>query len=187
MRSGAALLVGGGSLCAVSLAIPASGSMPIPATTGGFGENTCQQCHEAGTAGEPPGELTLEGVPETYVPGMSYQLTITLAHPGLRGAGFQISAREDGINMSSGTDAGFLAPVDERTRTSDDDRARATYVQHTGPGTAGHSPGQASWTIEWVAPDGLGTPVVFHLAAVAADGDGTPLGDAVYAMAAHSR
>jgi hypothetical protein len=165
----------------------ASGASLEPGSTGGFGETSCQRGHTGAAADEAPGALTLEGVPVEYEPGTAYRITVVLTRPGVALAGFQIAAREDGFNMRSGFDAGWIGPTDDRARAVHGTEQPVTYVQHTAEGMRAAADGRITWTIDWIAPDGFGVPVVFHAAAVAANGDGSPDGDAVYTATSRSR
>jgi hypothetical protein len=153
-----------------------------PGFSGGFKEESCHACHFHAEPNAAPGRVTIDGVPATFAPGERYILTITLRRAGMKLAGFQLSARfKDG-----GTQAGTLAPgpgEGERVAT-----ASQGGVQYAGQKKAGASvsdPGVARWTIEWVAPDS-GAPVVFHVAANAADGNESADGDFVYTATAES-
>ena len=189
-RSGWVLALGLGTsvLSTLPLALHASASDVEPARTGGFGEMTCQQCHWENPLNDPAGRIEVTGIPDTYTPGEQYLITVTVARPDLRRAGFQMAAREDGINMSAGSDAGTLRAMDELARTVRGEAAGVTYVQHTEAGTAVKPEGTAAaWTIEWTAPESPGVPVLFHVAANAANDDASPLGDFIYTATARSR
>jgi hypothetical protein len=182
-----ALGAGAAVLGALPLALHASGAGVEPARTGGFGEMTCQQCHWENTLNDPAGRIAVAGLPDAYTPGEQYLITVTLARPDLRRAGFQMAAREDGINMSAGSNAGTLRPTDELTTAVQAGAKGTTYIQHTEPGTTISSAGTARWTVEWTAPESAGVPVVFHVAANAANDDSSPLGDFIYTTTASSR
>lgn len=168
-------------VCALPLVLFASANSLVPGRTGGFGEMTCSQCHSTNPLNDPAGRLTLAGVPSTYTSGQRYLITVTVAHPQLVRAGFQIAAR-----FEAGDNAGTLGPLDDRAEPVPDDAGRITYLQHTAMGTEVPEPGTGQWTFEWTAPDGR-MPVTFHLAANAANGDGTPRGDFIYTATATSR
>jgi hypothetical protein len=144
---------------------------------------TCQQCHWENPLNEPSGRLTLEGIPERYTPGEQYLITVTLARPGLGRGGFQLSAREDGMNMTSGSNAGVLASPDKTTQVVKDEKL-VSYVEHTEQGTEPKG-GTASWKVSWTAPDA--GDVIFHAAANAANDDDSPLGDYIYTAVSHAR
>jgi hypothetical protein len=150
---------------------------PPPATTGGFGEPTCQSCHDGNALNDPAGALELRGVPEEgYEPGRTYRVTVALRRPGMARGGFQIAARWMS-GADSGRQAGRWATPDARTATTT--QRDVVFVHHTEAG-AEASPDSAAWTMEWTAPEAAG-PVVFHVAANAADGGGSAFDDYVYA------
>jgi hypothetical protein len=153
-----------------------------PGFSGGFGEDSCLACHFDEDLNEPPGRLTLSGVPASYTPGETYPLTIALSRPGVVLAGFQLTARfEDGIQ------AGVLAPpsgADERVAISPDTETRVLYAHQRGAAAGPGAPGSARWTVSWTAPEANARAVLFHVAANAADGDGSASGDYVYTTAA---
>lgn len=168
--------------CAAPIALMASATAVVPARTGGFGEMTCQQCHSQNALNDPAGALTLSGIPATYAHGERYLITVAVAHPQLVRAGFQMSARfENG--GSAGRNAGMFHPSDERAEAVPDDSGRITYIQHSSTGAAPPQPGTGRWSFEWTAPSGA-APVVFHVAANAANGDGLSRGDFIYTASA---
>jgi hypothetical protein len=182
------VVLGGLVLSAAIAAVPdgnrvltASASGPVPAQTGGFGEMTCHQCHWDNPLNDTPGRISLSGVPDTYTPGERYPITVSIAHPELVKAGFQMSARfEDGKN------AGLFRSPDRLTESIPDDGGRITYIQHTISGSAPPTKGESRWNVEWTAP-AEGGAVVFHLAGNASNGDLSPLGDFIYTASTTSR
>ncbi|HUF79249.1 MAG TPA: hypothetical protein VMR44_10065, partial [Thermoanaerobaculia bacterium] len=48
------------------------------------------------------------------------------------------------------------------------------------------APGQAAWTLRWIAPPEPAGPVLFHATANAANDDDSELGDAIHRAAARS-
>ena len=169
-------------LNAGAVAIPrplgASASGPVPASTRGFGEMTCQQCHWDNPLNGPEGALALSGIPDTYVTGQRYSITVSVAHPALVNAGFQLSARLD-----SGASAGAFGALDERIETVSDEGTQVIYLQHTSAGTAPTALPSTHWAFEWTAPSAR-ERVVFHAAANAANGDDSPLGDHIFTASA---
>jgi hypothetical protein len=142
--------------------------------TGGFGEPHCGACHfdPARTAGQ--GEAGIDA-PALYRPGEIYQIEAVLRDPDLAAAGFQLTVRyADG---RAGRQAGRLAPADERTQVSVGTDG-VIYAGHTEAGAVADG-GAVSWTLRWTAPDHAG-PVIFHLAANAANDDESEFGDRIY-------
>ena len=149
---------------------------PPPARTGGFGEQTCQECHW-GTLNDPAGSLTLEGLPESYAPAHEYSLKVTVQHPDLRRGGFQLSARDS----RTGEQAGLLRPLDESVEILKESNSQLEYAVHTRKATRPSAAHTASWSLIWEAPP-TSQPVAFHLAANAANDDDSPLGDSIYTV-----
>ena len=88
---------------------------PLPAMTGGFGEDTCAKCHFDHALNDPGGSLKIDGVPERVEPGHEYAITIAVTHAATKRAGFELSARHaDGPDV--GTQAGTFRAPDARTR-----------------------------------------------------------------------
>lgn len=160
----------------LSPAAHAESDGPLPAHTGGFEEPTCHACHFQADVNAGDGSITLDGIPSEYVAGTTYDITITLAQEGLAAGGFQLSAR-----FNDGAQAGVVA-----SSPSDSGRVTVTtggsiqYIHHVYAGTRRTAPDTARWRIQWTAPEASGV-IVFHIAANAADDDGSPLGDMIYA------
>jgi hypothetical protein len=151
---------------------------PPAQVSGGFGEDTCSACH-FGTAedNDPSGSLEIGGIPAGYTPGESYLLTVSLKRHGLAAGGFQLTARF----QDDGTQAGSLAAGSdaEALRLGILTDREVQYAHHLLPGIEPAGTGANSWTLRWTAPE-AGRVVVFHAAAVAADGDESQFGDYVF-------
>ena len=182
MRAGATAAAAG--LLALAAGTAAAGSArghaayPFgapPGLTGGFGEPTCTQCHFDGTLNGGGGSLSVEGLPERYAPGETYRLIVRLRQGEMGAAGFQLAARTE-----AGAQAGRLAGGDGRAQVQDGPGG-VQYAGHTEAGSAPTEAGTAAWTLAWTAPPPGAGPVRVHVAANAADGDDSPLGDHVYA------
>jgi hypothetical protein len=159
-------------------AAPFYAAGPPAGRTGGFNEPTCRECHQHNPLNDPPGILSLAGLPPSYEPNRMYYLTLTLARPGMLAAGFQLASRS---HDREGGQAGSLAPADERTTFAPATLPALQYLQHTRPGTSLTAADTARWTFMWRAPEGLG-PVIFHVAANAANEDNSELGDFIYTL-----
>ena len=155
---------------------------PPPGFSSGFGEQSCHACHFSRELNQPPGSLSLLGVPERYSSGTTYPITVIVTRPGMAAAGFQLTARfTDGARQ-----AGSLAPS-----PADSSRVAITlsydiaYAFQLRAGSAPARGDTASWTVLWTAPTTPGS-VSFHVAANAADADDTVDGDFVYTTSAAS-
>jgi hypothetical protein len=153
-----------------------------PGFSGGFGEPSCHACHFYAEVNTPAGRLVVDGVPKGFAAGGRYAIAIMLSRPGMTLAGFQLTARfKDG-----GRQAGTLAPTAaEEKRIRVERLVDIQYVNQQEDGAAVSTAGTARWSVEWIAPASRDT-VVFHVAANAADADGTVDGDYVYTAVVES-
>ena len=160
---------------------------PLPAMTGGFGEETCAKCHFDHALNDPGGSLKIDGVPERVEPGHEYAITIAVTHAATKRAGFELSARHaDGPD--AGTQAGTFRAPDARTRVISAPGGAIQYIQHTKLGSDLAGPDEGRWTIYWTAPSPAVGRIIFHAAANAANDDESALGDFIYTASklAHS-
>jgi hypothetical protein len=174
---GAATLFASAALF-VSLAPSVSGyAEGAPAGfSGGFTEPSCHACHFHEELNSGSGRITIEGLPGAFVAGGRYPLTITLARSEMKLAGFQLTARfkEDGMQ------AGALAPdAGQEMRIRIEVQSDVQYANQRREGTSPAPSGMAQWSLVWTAPNTRG-PVLFHVAANAADGDETAEGDYIH-------
>ena len=145
---------------------------PPPAHTGAFGEPDCGACHfDAARDGD--GRVAI-AVPAAYEPGRTYDIEVTLEHPELEAAGFQLSTRF-ASGSRAGEQAGELAAPSERTRVQAGDNG-VLYASHTAAGANPEQPGSARWTVRWTAPPAR-HDVAFDVAANAANDDVSEFGD----------
>lgn len=166
------------ALVLAALSAPAFQDGPPVRSTGGFGEDTCQGCHFTGVLDDPPGRIDLTGLPERFVPGATYTLVVTLAHPELATAGFQLTVRD----AADGAQAGALEiPDGEHGRVGTTEARGVTFAHHALDGTRPGAAGRGRWSVSWTAPKSAAS-VVVHAAAVVGDGDASQAGDRVYAL-----
>ncbi|MDT5060485.1 MAG: hypothetical protein QOH63_944, partial [Acidobacteriota bacterium] len=141
------------------------------------GEFDCSECHlpqpDAGT-----GHISIN-VPQTYVPGQTYQITVTHANadPTRLRWGFELTALDD-----SNSKAGELQSMDVRTQVLNNQGPGASrqYIEHTSSGTFIGQQGGASWTFNWTAPPTNVGPVTFYVAGNQANNDANTSGDYIY-------
>ena len=153
---------------------------PPPAHTGGLGEPTCQACHAEYDLNLEGGSLSIEGLPEAWMPGERYPLRLVLQADGTVAAGFQLA-----IRTPDGRQAGAFA-IPDRSRmavdTVEGPAGEVHYLRHTWEGAEGEGSG-AEWRFDWIAPTRTGS-VVLHAAGNSANGDNSPFGDLVYTVEA---
>ncbi|MFL6254715.1 MAG: PQQ-dependent sugar dehydrogenase, partial [Pyrinomonadaceae bacterium] len=140
------------------------------------GELDCSDCHT--TPAQSAGTLTL-GVPQTYTPGLTYDITVASASTDATRVrwGFQMTALD-----SADQKAGAFVPSDDLTRVINGEGPfpAREYVEHTSKGTFPGQPNGANWSFRWTAPTEDVGPVTFYLAGNQANGDGNSSGDNIY-------
>jgi hypothetical protein len=153
---------------------------PPAKRTGAPGENTCAACHNGGL-NDGQGALSILNVPDSYVPGSTYNISVTLARAGQTRWGFELTC----LLASTSAAAGTITSTSALTGTQVS--SGKTYVSQaagTAPndGTfAGTADGPVTWSFQWTAPAAGAGSVRFYAAGVAADNSGdADTGDYVY-------
>ncbi|MCE1201623.1 MAG: T9SS type A sorting domain-containing protein [Bacteroidia bacterium] len=136
----------------------------------GDGNQTCTTCH-TGTAVNQAGWISTNIPAEGYVPGTTYQVTLSPTHAGAARFGFELTA-ETGTGQKTGT---FAITQSNRTKLVNQNRS----VTHTFNGTT-PSGGGTSWTMNWTAPATAAGNITFYAAINAANGNGGTGGDVIY-------
>ena len=136
----------------------------------------CEVCHLPD--GAPSGIVTINA-PQTYVPGQTYQITVTVAnsHPSRQRWGFQLTAIDD----SGGRAGTLVAGADGTTQvvTGTIGNPVREYAEHTLTGTFQGQANSASWTFSWLAPNTNIGPIVFYAAGNQANNDNASSGDSI--------
>jgi hypothetical protein len=147
-----------------------------PGFSGGFNEQSCHACHFHEDLDSGPGRVAIAGVPERFAVGVRYPVTITLTRPGIKLAGFQLTARF----KEGGAQAGTLTPgPGDEARVRIEEQNGVQYANHRRQGAEVTAPDTARWSLVWTAPE-TSAPVVFHASANAANADETAEGDYVH-------
>ena len=178
--AGVAVLVVSNSI--VHPTVGAFSAGPPPGYTRAPGEEpeACAECHlPSGNPGS--GQISIT-VPATYVPGQTYQITVTHtnADPTRQRWGFQLTALD-----SSDEKAGALQNTSALTQIiTGGPGGNRQYIEHNsssnGDGTFHGQQGGASWTFNWTAPPTDVGVVTFYAAGNHANGDGNSSGDNIY-------
>jgi hypothetical protein len=163
---------------------PIPGATGVPAGGGFPAELTCasSECHGPGEANpDTLGKLELVGVPPNYASGEHYRLTLKFTHPTAMRWGFELTA----VATQTMRGAGDFAPVpnDASTQRVTDEVTGRVYIEHGAQGRAATgigSKGMFSWQFDWIAPTMDSGEVAFYASGNAANGDGSPGGDAIY-------
>lgn len=140
------------------------GSAPA-AKTGAPGEGSCVDCHSGSTLpASGVVSFSFSGANNLYVPGQSYDITISLT--GSVKTGFQMTALDD--NDSAAGD--FTAGTNSQTQSN----AGKNYINHSA------SSGVDSWTFLWNAPSVSAGDVTFYYAVNETNNNGNNQGDQIY-------
>lgn len=134
-----------------------SNSTGAPAgNTGAPNETTCAQggCH-GGTAGTVANAITTDIPAGGYVPGTTYNITVTASETGRPRFGFQ--ARATAGSLTASTETQLVGG--------------GAYVTHRLVSTTATD--SKSWTFTWTAPAAGSGDVTFYTAVMAANGNGS--------------
>ena len=131
-RNRALRLLVAGALMLVAGSALAFSSGPPDGYTNAPGENNCTACHGTFPLNSGSGMLTLEGLPENYTPGETYDLTLTLSDPDAMRWGFELTVIEDG--GTGAPSSGTLTATDAGTQISSS--GNRSYLKHNSGGTA---------------------------------------------------
>ena len=127
-------------------------------------EQNCASCHFDADPVRDSESLLIIGLPLKPAPGVIYELEIIFEDPGTVVAGVQLIAQAG--NQQAGTFFSTEAEVE----------FVGAAIRSTAPI---RSDGSVSWTVQWRAPTVI-APVVFYVAASAANDDGSPFGDTIH-------
>jgi hypothetical protein len=151
---------------------------PPPGYTRAPGEEpeACAECHLS--PGDPgSGQISISA-PPLYVPGQTYQITVTHTNPdpSRRRWGFQLTALDP-----SDEKAGELQSTSVLTQiTTGGPGGNRQYIEHTSSGTFIGQQGGASWTFNWTAPPTDVGVVTFYAAGNHANNNASSSGDYIY-------
>ncbi|MFQ6120174.1 MAG: choice-of-anchor V domain-containing protein [Methanosarcinales archaeon] len=154
-----------GIFLALTLSASAYSSGPPDGKTGAPGEGVCTECHSNFELNSGDGVLQINDVPDTYTPGQTYTITVSLRDPEQSRWGFELKATSGEITVTD----------DINTQKSGD------YIKHTSTGTrAGTADGPVNWSFDWTAPSNVTEDVIFYVAGNAANNNGATSGDYIY-------
>ena len=123
----------------------------------------CTQCHA--DAKNRPAEFVIEGLPQKVEPGKTYKITIKITKgPKSLGAAY------GGFAMAAS--AGKFQPIDQNTLIAKTPTGQE-FITHSKAGSM-----KREWTFEWQAPQSCNGEIKFEVSVIAANGDGSPVGDA---------
>jgi hypothetical protein len=128
-------------------------------------EQNCATCHFGDDPVRESEALIIVGLPGQPEPGAIYELEINFEDPATVTSGFQLIAmaaeQQAGTFISSAAGVEFIGASIRSTEPIKSD-------------------GRVSWAVEWHAPAVIAPPIIFYVAASAANDDGSPFGDTIH-------
>lgn len=138
-------------------------SNPDNPPNGYHGESqNCAECHSGNLINSGDGSISLTGLPLTYVPGQTYDLSLTVSGTNSRGFGFQLSPKANGGTSGSITAVSGGMGIENGT------------AEHRGTSSSGF------WNFQWTAPSTDEGTVTFYASGLATGGSSGNDGDYVY-------
>jgi hypothetical protein len=132
------------------------------------GSKNCTNCHTGPNATVKEGWITAN-IPENgYLPGSTYEITVTAKAVGHTKFGFQVSPQNTG-----GTVLGTLVNTGSFTKLS----PGSDYITHTSNGNSGND--SISWSFNWTAPPTGSGEVIFYGAFNVTNNSGSTSGDTI--------
>jgi uncharacterized protein (TIGR03437 family) len=153
----------------------------VPTDHGGA---TCASCHTGGPPVNAAGRFSL--IVTNFSPGIQQNIAVEISDSGERLFAFQLTAR---LASDQTKPAGTFLQTPGQTQvlcTNGQPGPCADGVEYVTNLAAAAQPqtsGTRTFTITWNPPGTDVGPVLFYVSAVAANDDGTPLGDHVYGVA----
>ena len=142
---------------------------------------TCATCHTGGPPPNAAGRIVLSVT--NFSPGVQQNISVQINDTEQRLFAFQLSAR---LASDHTKPAGTFQPTPNQTQVLCANGnpgpcgGGVEYVTNVAAAAQPLTPGTRTFSIIWNPPGRDVGTVVFYVAAVAANGDGTPLGDHVY-------
>jgi len=133
--------------------------LALPTGIGGTITSSGCSCH--GSAPSDDVSVQLTGLPDSFLSGETYNLTITI---------------EGGPEVGGENAGGFNLAVDAGTLVAVDDFVQILSTQDATHTDAGND--LRNWSLQWIAPTDDGQSVTFTVLGNAVDGDGSSTGDA---------
>jgi hypothetical protein len=172
------------ALLIAALAVPWVGygfsSGPYGGFTGAPGEDNCRHCHKSFPLNSGGGMITIDGFPDSYTPGETYHVTISMVSQTALDWGFEATVITDQGKKRAGklivTDPAHTKIVPGIFLTE------RRYIEQK---TAGHYDGQrggVSWMFDWRAPKKAKGPITIYACGNAGNDNDKPTGDFIYSV-----
>jgi uncharacterized protein (TIGR03437 family) len=169
---------------------------PDPGHSGVPGEFSCNQagCHTGTALNGGGGSVTINAGGTTYTPGVTQQISVSVADSKQRRWGFQLTARSASDPTSQ---QGTFTPTDGLTQVTCSTEKQISidpsnwltcgasapleYIEHTMAGAKVTAVGAGyTWTFNWTPPASASGNIILYAAGNAANGDNDFTGDHIY-------
>ncbi len=141
--------------------------------TGAPGEGTCRDCHDEYGLNTGDGYVTVEGLPDGYMPGRSYTLTVKVYCTGMTRFAFEMTA----VAKQDGHPTGSFACVDTVATCIE---VGGKYIKTTNKCLDTGSDGMNTWQVTWNSPSKAESDITFYAAGMGSDADNDEDGDRIY-------
>jgi hypothetical protein len=148
----------------------------------------CTSCHSDFPVNTGDANILFDvgGADTGYIPGKTYNITISVKKTGMMAAGFQFIALQD--NNLSTSPGSITLTQPSRTQKVDANNPHVqgcgllqkVWVEHTYQGITSDASGESLWKFDWKAPDNYVGNITFYLAALETNYDGEVTGDYTY-------
>ncbi len=135
----------------------------------------CSACHNSFPVNSGLGTIFMVTMPISYTSGGTMPVDISVADPFASRWGFEMTV----IDWAFGPAGQFIVVDPIITQLSTNPPTGFDFMKQTSAGTFQGAMAGVAWPILWNAPVGP-WPVTFYFAGIAANNDGTPIGDYVY-------
>lgn len=162
---------------------PASASAqgPSPSHTNAPGEDNCASCHVSFPVNSGGGNVQIGGFPHDYIPGRTYNVSVTTNHNDAVIYGFQMTSIDWlGRGVGTFTPLSGQSPAQTQTMNGIVGGNIRRYIHHTIDGLIPTVFNTKTWNFTWTAPATRVGKIRLFAAGNGSNSDGGPSGDNIY-------
>ena len=161
--------------------VGASAQGPSASHTNAPGEDNCTSCHVGTPVNTGGGSVQISGFPHDYIPGRTYNVSVTTAHDNAVIYGFQLTAIDNlGRGVGTFAPAAGQSPAQTKVVQGFVGGNIRRYIEHTIDGLIPVGFNSKTWNFTWTAPATRVGKISLYAAGNGANGDGSPGGDNIY-------
>jgi fibronectin type 3 domain-containing protein len=148
---------------------------PIARTGAPGDDGTCRDCHDNYKLNPDDGYVSLTGLPESYAPGTSYILTVSVYSYDRERFAFEFTIVSDTQEQATGS----FTIINSTTTMLDGGNK---YIKTTRYGYDNPTNYMKTWQFQWNSPSKAEAPVTFYGVGMGSDCDNDEDGDRVYTL-----